>query len=111
MLVRLIGVTELIIGVLVASAKLQLLAVHMGLGFLLAVCLLLLAILALSARKVGIGIVGLLFAIGIPISGIKQFPLKFGNQLGLVQIVHVVVVLIAIGVAEALNGTIQRSAH
>ena len=78
MIVRVFFVIELVLGVLLAGARLQYLPMHMGFGFLVAICVALLAIMACVKRMFGIGVVGLFFAILLPITGIKQFPLKFG---------------------------------
>ena len=84
MIVRVFFVVELILGVLLAGVRLQYLPVNIGLGFLVAICVALLAIMACVKRMFGIGIVGLFFAILLPITGFKQFPLKFGAQIGLI---------------------------
>ena len=110
MIVRVLFVVELVLGVLVAGVRLQYLEVHIGLGFLVAICVALLAIMACMKRLFGLGIVGLFFAILLPITGFKQFPLKFGSQIGLIQIVHVVVALAAVGLAEALHAKLRKSA-
>jgi hypothetical protein len=110
MIVRLFFIVELVLGVLLTSARLQYLPMHMGFGFLVAIGVALLAIMACVKREFGIGVVGLFFAIFLPITGIKQFPLKFGSQIGLIQIVHVVVALAAVALAEALHARIRKTA-
>ena len=110
MIVRVLFVVELVLGVLLAGVRLQYLPAHIGLGFLVAICVALLAIMACVKRMFGIGIVGLFFAILLPITGFKQFPLKFGSQIGLIQIVHVVVALAAVGLAEALHARLRKAA-
>ena len=110
MIVRVFFIVELVLGVLLTNAHLQYLPMHMGFGFLVAICVAILAIMACVKRDFGIGVVGLIFAILLPVIGIKQFPLKFGTQIGLIQIVHVVVALAAVGVAEALHARIRKTA-
>jgi hypothetical protein len=110
MIVRVFFIVELVLGVLLAGARLQYLPMHMGFGFLVAICVALLAIMACVKRMFGIGVIGLFFAILLPITGFKQFPLKFGTQIGLIQIVHVVVALAAVGLAEALHARIRKTA-
>lgn len=109
MTVRLLFVVELVLGVLLAAARLQFLQVHIGLGFLVAICVASLAIMACAKRMLGIGVVGLFFAILLPVTGFKQFPLRFGSSIGLIQIVHVVVALAAVGLAEALHSRIRKA--
>jgi len=110
MIVRVLFLIEIVLGVLLTTARLQFLNAHIGLGFVVALCVALLAIMACAKRMYGIGIVGLFFAILLPITGLKQFPLKFGTSMGLIQIVHVVVALAAVGLAEALHAKIRKGA-
>ena len=111
MLVRLAGVVAIILGIAVWSGRgLTMLNAHIGLGFLVAMCLLLLGIVALTRGLFALGILGLIFALLLPAVGFLQFPLKFGTHLGGPQIAHVVIVLASLGIAEALGGRIRRSA-
>ena len=111
MLVRLIAVIELGLGVWIASASgLRYLHAHMGLGFLMALLVLILAIVAFTKRQLIVGVLGVIFAILLPAIGLRQFPLKFGPHVGAIQVAHVVVALASIGVAEALYGRIKRLA-
>jgi len=111
MLVRLAGVVAIVLGIAVSTGRgLPLLNAHIGLGFLVAFCLLLLAIIALTRGMFGLGVAGLLVAILLPVVGFLQFPLKFGASLGGAQIGHVVIVLASLGIAEALAGGIRRRA-
>lgn len=109
MTVRLLFVVEVVLGGLLVTARLQFLQVHIGLGFLVAICVAALAVMAWVKRMLGIGVVGLLFAILLPVTGFKQFPLRFGSSIGLIQIVHVVVALAAVGLAEALHSRIRKA--
>jgi hypothetical protein len=111
MLVRVIAIVEIGLGVWIASAKgLPYLKVHIALGFVMALSVLLLALIAAVKRVFGLFVVGTAFAILIPVVGFKQFPLKFGPALGAPQYLHVLIVLAAIGIAEALHGKIKRTA-
>jgi hypothetical protein len=110
MIVRVFFIVEIVLGILLTSVHLQYLPMHMGFGFLVAICVAILAIIACVKRDFGIGVISLIFAILLPITGIKQFPLKFGSQIGLIQIVHVVVALAAVGLAEALHARIRKAA-
>jgi len=110
MIVRVLFIVEIVLGVLLTMARLQFLNAHIGLGFVVALCVALLAVMACTKRMYGIGIVGLFFAILLPVTGLKQFPLKFGSGMGLIQIVHVVVALAAVGMAEALHARIRKAA-
>lgn len=109
MIVRLLFLVELVLGVLVVTLHLQFLNPHIGLGFLLAICVALLAFIAFAQRKFGTGIRALIFAVLLPISGFKQFPLHFGSHIGLMQILHVIIALATVGMSEALYSAIRKS--
>ena len=111
MLVRLIAVVEIGLGVWIASLSgLPYLKAHIGLGFGMALLLLLLAVISFTRHQAMVGVLGLIFAGLLPAVGLKQFPLKFGPNLGAIQYAHVVIALCAIGVAEAMYGKIKRAA-
>ncbi|HVZ18735.1 MAG TPA: hypothetical protein VG897_16585 [Terriglobales bacterium] len=111
MLVRLIALIEIGLGIWIASISgLPYLKAHIGLGFVFALLLLLLAVTSFVQHQVSIGIVGLLFAILLPAVGLHQFPLRFGSNLGAIQYAHVLITFLSIGVAEAMYSRIKRSA-
>lgn len=111
MLVRLIALVEIGLGVWIASLSgLPYLKAHIGLGFGMALFLLILAVVAFTRGQAIVGILGILFAIALPAIGLRQFPLKFNSSLGAIQYAHAVVALLSIGVAEAMYGKIKRSA-
>ena len=111
MLLRLTWLVGIVLGVLVSTGRgLPLLSSHIGLGFTVAALLLLLSIFGMARQYYPLGIVGVICAILLPVIGLKQFPLKFGSALGAVQIAHIVIALASIGVAEALNARLKRSA-
>lgn len=111
MLVRLLAVLAIVLGILMLSGThTEFLRFHIGVGFLLTALVLLLAILALTRGAIGAAITGILLAFLLPYVGLKQFPLRFGTNLGWIQISHVVVALVTLGVAEVLTGKIRKSA-
>ena len=111
MLIRLIWLIEIGLGIWIASLSgLPYLHAHIGLGFTFALLLAVLSIIGVAKRKTGLAIGGLIFAVLLPVVGIKQFPLKFGSALGLMQYLHVAIVLAGIGIAEALHGKIRKTA-
>ena len=109
MLVRFGAIAAIVLGILLLNGNSEFLRIHIGLGFLMTALIVLLAILALVRGAVGLGIVGIAFAFLLPFVGLKQFPLRFGANLGWIQITHIVVALIALGIAEAMNGAIRKS--
>ena len=110
MLVRLIAVFSIVLGVLILSGtNTQYIGAHMGLGFFIVLLVIILAILALVRRAVGLGLVAIVFAFLLAYVGLRQFPLRFGWHLSLIQISHVIVALVTLGIAEALYGAIRRA--
>jgi hypothetical protein len=110
MLIRLIAVFAIVLGILLLSGtNTSYLQIHIGIGFLLTVLVVILAILALVRGAVAPGIVGIVFAFLLPYVGLKQFPLRFGASLGWIQILHVLVALLTLGLAEMLHGKIRRA--
>jgi len=111
MLVRLIALVEIGLGIWIVSISgLPYLKAHIVLGFCMALLLFLLALIGFNRHQVIVGVLGLIFAALLPATGLKQFPLKFGSNLGATQYAHAVIALLSIGVAEAMYGKIKRSA-
>ncbi len=109
-LVSLLGLALVVLGVLFWTGRaLGLLPVHMLLGALFVVCLWVLVGLALSARA------GATFALGVFVwslivlwLGMMQLRLLPGSRHWIVQVVHLLVGVIAIGLGHALAGRILR---
>jgi hypothetical protein len=103
-LIRIIGVVMITLGLSFWTGNaLQLIPVHMLIGLLLVLLLWTQAILAAFAR-VDLRLVGLALAWGlvVPILGMTQTSLLPGDLHWLVQVVHLLVGLAAIGLAETL---------
>ncbi len=109
MLIRALSLAAIIFGVMIWLGTFpQLLPSHMGLGFLIALSVAVLAVIALARRVVGLGILGLAAAVALPAVGLKQFPLAF-RHLGLIQILHLIVVFAALGIAESTYQAIRKA--
>lgn len=110
MLVRLIAVLSIVFGVMIwAGTGMQFVGAHIGLGFIITLLVGILAVLALVRRLVPLGILGLVVVTLLPYIGLKQFPLAMRPHIGAMQIAHIVIVLATLGIAEAMNGKIQKS--
>jgi hypothetical protein len=107
MLVRLLALAAISLGGLLWAGHERYLAPHLICGFLLAAVVFLLAVMALIKHATIPGILGVLFAVFLPVVGLKQLPLTF-HTLGAIQVAHVVVALATIGVAESLYAAIRR---
>jgi steroid 5-alpha reductase family enzyme len=104
MLVRLLGTVMLILGGLFWTGNaLSLIPVHMLVGLVLVVTLWTLAILA-AVSRVHPGLVAVAIAWGllVPILGLTQASLLPGPAHWLIQVLHLLVGLAAIGLAETL---------
>jgi hypothetical protein len=111
MLVRLVAIIEIGLGIWIAAGSgFPYLKAHIGLGFVMALSVFLLAVIAAGRRVYGLAIIGIVLAILIPVVGFKQLPLPATGGMGAIQYAHVIAVLAAIGVAEALSGRLKRSA-
>lgn len=111
MLARLVFLVELGFGIAIASAKgLPYLKLHISLGFIMAMLLLLLALVAATKHLIVPVILGCAFAILLPLIGLKQFPIKFGPALGAIQYTHVAVAILSIGIAEMIYAKFKRAA-
>ncbi len=109
MVLRLLAIVSIVLGVLLWAGQ-NFLGAHIGVGFLITAILLVLSLLAFAKKAVPLGIVGLVLVVLLPIVGFKQLPLVFGEGVRLIQVAHVIVVLLALGVAEALNAAIKKAA-
>jgi hypothetical protein len=106
MLVRILGLASIVLGALVWSEHQQYLGAHIGSGFLVATVVFILALIALTKKAVLPGILGVVLAVLLPVVGLKQLPLTF-HTLGAVQVAHIVLALLTIGVAERLYSAIR----
>lgn len=109
-LLTLIGIALIVIGVLFwLGRSLSLLPLHMMLGGIFVLCMWLLSGLALYTRRgrglaLGVFVWGLI----VPALGVEQLRLLPGSLHWVVQAVHLLVGLIAIGLGHALAARILR---
>jgi hypothetical protein len=106
MLVRIVGLAAIVLGALLWAGGKQYLGPHIGSGFLVAMVVFVLAVLALLKKAVVPGILGVVLAVLLPVLGFLQLPLTF-HSMRAIQIVHIFVALAIIGVAERLYAAIQ----
>src|SRR6185437_8243352 len=104
LLVRIIGPILIVLGVLFwTSNATNLIPIHMLLGITLVLLLWALAILAAVAGvHPGVVALALVWGLIVPILGLTQFQLLPGSLHWIVQVVHLLVGLGAIGLAETL---------
>ncbi|HEX8032817.1 MAG TPA: hypothetical protein VF510_03175 [Ktedonobacterales bacterium] len=108
-LVRIIGPILIILGVLFWTGNAEaLIPVHMLLGITLVLLLWTLAVLGAIA-KVSPGVVALALVWGVivPILGVTQFRLLPGSMHWIIQVLHLLLGLVAIGLADTLARQIK----
>jgi hypothetical protein len=106
MLVRVLGLIAIVLGALLWTGRQALLTSHIACGFSVAIVVFVLALIALTKKAVIPGILGVVFAVLLPLVGFMQLPLTF-HTLGAIQVAHIVLALLIIGVAERLYAAIH----
>ena len=108
MLVRVLGLLAIILGSLSwVTGQRHYLAPHIGIGFCVAVVVVVMSVIAMAKGDVVLGVIGLLLAVLLPLIGFMQLPVVF-HSMGAVQGIHIALAFTAIGVAERLYSTIRR---
>jgi hypothetical protein len=106
------GLCALVLGLVIWIANIDLTDIHMLFGLLVTLGLLVMSIIALTARGLRIwGIVGVVYAIIVPIFGESQSALLVGNLHWLIQTLHLLIGLGAIvltGFLGARYRTLKR---
>lgn len=91
-IVGLAGLCALVIGLLIWIANIDLTDIHMLFGLLVTLGLLVMSIIALTARGLRIwGIVGIVYALIVPIFGESQSTMLVGNLHWMIQTLHLLV--------------------
>jgi hypothetical protein len=109
MLIRALSLVTIVFGVMIWLGSFpQLLSAHIAIGFLIALMIAILAVIALSKRAFAFGILGLAAAVLLPVIGLRQFPLAF-RHLGPIQVSHIIIVFAALGVAESTYSAIRKA--
>lgn len=108
-LVRVTGLIQIVLGMLFWTGNLRnLIPVHMLVGFALVLSLWALAgLAAASGVNPGFAALAIVWGLIVPILGLNQAQLLIGNAHWVVQVVHLLVGLGAIGQAEGLAARIK----
>lgn len=103
-IVRIAGLGALVLGLLFWIIQLNVISIHMLFGLIVALTLLVISLLAVSIRGLRVlGIIGIVYALILPIFGLNQIFLLVGDLHWLIQVAHM---LVGIG-ALALAGTMS----
>ncbi len=107
------GLCALVLGLFIWIANSDLTDIHMLFGLLVTVGLLVMSIIALTARGLRIwGIVGIVYAIIVPIFGVLQSKLLVGHLYWLIQTLHMldgIGALVLTGFLAVRSMQLQRS--
>jgi hypothetical protein len=104
MVARLIAVVQVVLGVLFWTGHANsLVNVHIAIGVLLVVDLWIAVALGLRAgAPIGLAALALAWSVGMPIFGLTKANLLPGSAHVVIQVVHLVVGLVAVGLVEGL---------
>ena len=112
-IVGLAGLCALVLGLFIWIANIDLTDIHMLFGLLVTLGLLVMSIIALTASGLRIwGIVGIVYAIIVPIFGVSQFNMLVGHLHWLIQTLHTLVgfgAIVLTGFLGARYRTLKRS--
>jgi hypothetical protein len=98
------GLGALTLGLLFWIANINLISIHMLLGLLVALTLLIVSIMAVSTRDMRTwGIVGIVYALIVPVFGLTQSSILVGNLHWLIQTVHMLVGIGAVALAGVMS--------
>ena len=111
MLIRICGVLLLILGLLIwAEGMANLIGIHMLLGVILVISLIVLGVIALLRKgPPGMAVGLIILALIVGWFGIAQTTMLPGPNHWIVQIVHLLLGLTAVGMAEMLGGVLRRA--
>ena len=110
--VRLCGLVALLFGILLWIENHKLMPLHMLLGFILVIGLWTLSVMALITRLYGLGIAGIVWGLVVVGLGNAQMSIMPGASHWVIRVVHLIVGLAAIGLAETIakRARVARSA-
>lgn len=98
------GLVALTLGLLFWIANINLLNIHMLFGLIVALALLTMSIIAVSTRGMRIwGIIGIVYALIVPVFGLTQTRLLPGDLHWLIQTAHMLVGIGAIALTGAMG--------
>jgi|SRR2546430_17375247 len=100
------GLCALILGLLFWIAQIDFISFHMLFGLIVALALLILGIVAVFTRGMRLlGVVGIVYALIVPIFGLTQSTLLIGSMHWLIQTAHL---LIGLGALALMGGISTR---
>jgi hypothetical protein len=110
-IVRIAGIVQIVLGLLIwAGPGLRFLPIHIPIGFLIVICLWILAILALIRRGQP-AMVGFAFVWGLalPAFGMAQAAILVGRWHWIIRVTHLLMGVIALAAADRLSRHVLAS--
>ena len=108
---RVDGLVALVLGIVLWTGSAAQLKLHIATGFVMTLTLLLLGLMGFFARiKPVMPIVAIAWAVLLPYIGFAQLKLFPGSNHVVIQVVHLLIGVCAIGIAEAVAAPTIRSA-
>jgi hypothetical protein len=106
------GLVALTLGLLIWIANIDLISIHMLFGLIVALTLLIMSIIAVSTRGMRIwGIVGIVYALIVPVFGLTQFDILIGDLHWLIQTAHMLVGIGAMVLAGIISTRYVKLKH
>ena len=103
-ILRLAGLGALTLGLLYWIAHFNAISIHMLFGLLVALTLLIISLMAVFTPGLrGLGAIGIVYAIILPVFGLNQTSLLIGDMHWLIQTLHMLVGLGALAFAGVLS--------
>jgi hypothetical protein len=98
------GLGALSLGLLIWIANMNLTSIHMLFGLIVTLTLLIMSIVAVSTRGLrNWGIVGIVYALIVPVFGLTQFNILTGNLHWLIQTAHLLVGIGALALTAMMS--------
>lgn len=109
--VRLAGIAQLALGLLIwAGLAAGAIALHIRIGFLIVLCLWIMAAMALVTRaSLGLAVFALLWGIALPAFGLAHAAILVGPMHWIVRVVHLLMGIAALGLADRLARGLMRA--
>ncbi len=112
MILRIAALITLILGLIFWTSNVanNLVPVHMLLGLIVTLALLILGGVMMTVKGgLGLGIAAIVLGLIVPILGLTQTQLLVGSLHWIIQVVHLLIGLMAIGMGEMIAGRYRRT--
>jgi len=106
---RIAGLGALLLGLLFWIANIDFISIHILFGLAVAIALLALSIVMVFTRGTRVlGVIGIVYALILPVFGLRQATLLVGNIHWLIQAVHLLVGIGALALIQVMSTRFER---